>query len=45
MHSEERPEDYDDEIEQIIPTYDEKSDKIIDYTGNYEDYIATQELD
>jgi ATPase subunit of ABC transporter with duplicated ATPase domains len=22
-----------------------KSDKIIDYTGNYEDYIATQELD
>ena len=23
MHSEERPEDYDDEIEQIIPTYDE----------------------
>jgi hypothetical protein len=23
MHSKERPEDYDDEIEQIIPTYDE----------------------
>tara|TARA_B110001452_G_scaffold256205_1_gene249349 strand:- start:311 stop:733 length:423 start_codon:yes stop_codon:yes gene_type:complete len=23
MHSEERPEDYDDKIEQIIPTYDE----------------------
>ncbi len=22
-----------------------KSDKIIDYTGNYEDYIAAQELD